>query len=209
MEPKQAVIDLWKKGYFEKIRTNKEITKKLADDYKVSPTNLTATLKNCKKFIRKMGRAGWRQTKPFDETDKKENRNETKYFALLDIHPRIQKASQKLFLDGHYPQAIEDAFKAVNIFVKEKSERRDLDGKKLMLEVFSKDNPILALNGNSTISEKDEQEGFMHLFAGAIQGIRNPNAHDEIIQRDQKATLQYLAFASLLCRTVDKSKKVR
>ncbi len=64
--------------------------------------------------------------------------------------------------------------------VKKKSGKTNLDGKNLMLTVFSRDKPILKFNNLNTISEKNEQEGFMHLFAGAVQGIRNPKAHDEM-----------------------------
>ena len=132
---------------------------------------------------------------------------EINYFKLLCIHPKIKKVSEKLFLDKHYSQAILDAFKEVNNLVKKKSYRNDLDGKQLMLTVFSLNKPILKFNDLISQSDKDEQEGYMHLFAGAMQGIRNPKAHDNIIQNDSFKALEYLAFASLLCKKIDKTKK--
>jgi uncharacterized protein (TIGR02391 family) len=54
-----------------------------------------------------------------------------------------------------------------------------------------------------TQSEKDEQEGFMYLFMGAMQGIRNPKAHKEIVQNDPFITLEYLGFASFLLKRID------
>ena len=104
-----------------------------------------------------------------------------------------------MFTDKHYPQAIFEAFKKVNNLVKEKSGRRDLDGKNLMLTTFSVNNPILKMNGLISQSDKDEQEGFMHLYAGAIMGIRNPKGHENIIQKNKDRTIKYLMFASLLC----------
>ena len=74
-----------------------------------------------------------------------------------------------------------------------------------MLDVFNVKSPILKLNQLRSVSDRDEQEGFMHLFAGAIQGIRNPKGHDEIIQTDALKTLEYLCLASLLAKTVDSS----
>jgi hypothetical protein len=52
----------------------------------------------------------------------------------------------------------------------------------------------------------DEQEGFMHLYMGAVIGIRNPKAHGMVEQRDPYKTLKYLSFASLLAKRVDEAK---
>lgn len=87
-------------------------------------------------------------------------------FEKLRPHPKIVEVSGKLFKDGHHAQAILEAFKAVNKFVKEKSGRRDLDGKGLMSTVFKKENPILKLNSLETLSDKNEQEGFMFIYMG-------------------------------------------
>ena len=130
-------------------------------------------------------------------------------FEQMNFHPIISKSSQSLYESGHYNLAIFEAFKAVNNFVKNKSERSDLDGKNLMSTCFSTKSPILKLNNMNTESEINEQEGFMFLFMGAMQGIRNPLAHDEVyIQADLAKTLEYLTFASLLIRKVEEAKKI-
>lgn len=128
-----------------------------------------------------------------------------KIFESLVLHPEIRRVSSDLFKDGHYSQAITEALKKVNNMVKSKSGKHDLDGKPLMLTVFSSNSPILKLNQLRTITERDEQEGFMHLFAGSIQGIRNPKVHDEITQDDPFKTIEYLCLASLLAKAVDTS----
>ena len=120
-------------------------------------------------------------------------------FDKMQFHPKVVKASKSRFESGHYSDAIFAAFKAVNNFVKQKT-GLPTDGKGLMMEAFSKNNPIIKLNEGRTDSDKDEQEGFMHLFAGAMQGIRNPKAHDEVAELNMHRTLEYLAFASLLMR---------
>lgn len=208
MKPKEALEDLWKNGYFESVRSTGEIDKKLDSDYKVSATNLTSTLNNCKKFLRKMGYAKWRQLRPY-EAKLLGDRKDVDYFTMFGIHPRIRKASQKLFLDGHYPSAILEAFKQVEIVVKEKAAIRGKFGTVLMQEVFSANNPILRVNENMTDSDEAEQKGFMMLFSGAILGIRDPKAHSDVVQNDPIATMQYLGFASILCRMVDNATKVR
>ena len=137
-------------------------------------------------------------------------------FDLLDIHPIIKDASEKLFKDGHYPQAIFEAYKALINYVKEKSGETILDGKKLMGKVFSfkreketleiTKKPVLQLNELRSREDLDEQEGFMHLFMGSVLGIRNPKAHGIIKQKDPFKTLEYLSLASLLAKRIDEAK---
>lgn len=126
-----------------------------------------------------------------------------KLFDELRFHPLIIRSSGSLFKSGHYSQAIFEAYKAINNYVKEKSGRGKLDGKDLMAKVFREDNPIIKLNELKTTSDKDEQEGFKFLFMGAMVGIRNPKAHDSIIHSDPIRALEYLSFASLLMRRID------
>lgn len=129
-------------------------------------------------------------------------------FDKMQFHPRVVEASKSLFETGHYAQAIFEAFKAVNNFVKQKTEL-SLDGKDLMAKVFKEEAPIIKLNELKTRSERDEQEGFKFLFMGAMVGIRNPKAHDNVIQTDPCRTLEYLGFASLLMRKVEEGEITR
>jgi uncharacterized protein (TIGR02391 family) len=127
-------------------------------------------------------------------------------YELSNLHPRIRDVSEKLFRDGYYSQAILEAYKMINIVVREKSGRKELDGHGLMSTVFSVDKPILKLNDLQETSDRDEQRGFMELFMGAMTGIRNPKAHDVVNQKDPIRTLEYLALASLLVRRAEESK---
>lgn len=129
-------------------------------------------------------------------------------YRKMGLHPKIREVSEKLFVDGHYSQAIFETFKRVNNAVKEKSGLHHKDGQSLMANAFSGNPPPLALTALQTQSEKDEQEGFKLLFMGAMSGIRNPKAHDHIIQRDPYRTLHYLAFASLLMSRLDESVRI-
>ena len=129
-------------------------------------------------------------------------------YDLSNLHSKIIESSSRLFNDKHYAQAIFEAFKQINDYVKEKSGIQDRDGASLMEYVFSPNNPILAFNEFKTQSEKDEQLGFMLIFRGAMLGIRNPKAHEIIVQRDPIKTLEYLAFASLLIKMVEDARKI-
>lgn len=203
MKIKNSIKELWEKGFFEKHRSIKEINSKMLKDCGTTCSNTAMILKNCKDIIRKEAK-GWIQKIRYSEM-KMSTKKQADFFRLLDIHPEILKVSKKLFLDRHYAQAIFEAFKRVNNLVKEKSGRKDLDGKSLMLNVFSPNNPILKFNDLVSQTEKDEQEGFMYLFAGAILGIRNPKAHDHIVQKNMIRTLEYLIFASLLSKRVEEA----
>ncbi len=72
-----------------------------------------------------------------------------------------------------------------------------------MGRAFGGPNPPLRFNEGKTASERDEQEGFAHLFMGAMLGIRNPKAHDPFVDVDDDRAADYLAFASLLMRRLD------
>ena len=49
-----------------------------------------------------------------------------------------------------------------------------MDGVALMQTVFSVNDPILAFNDRSDQSDKDEQQGMMHLYIGAAMDFAIP-----------------------------------
>ena len=122
-------------------------------------------------------------------------------FDKMQFHPRVITASKSLFESGHYAQAIFEAFKAVENFVQDKS-GLTIHGTNLMESVFNEENPIIKVP-EAGHYYKEVQKGFKHLFVGASQGIRNPKAHKEIIQKDPYITLQYLGFFSFLLKRID------
>lgn len=131
-----------------------------------------------------------------------------KLYDLLNLHPRIIKASRSQFRSGHYTDAIFNALKCIEILVKAKSKSRG-NGTDLMHKVFNENNPLIKLNELKEDYEIDEQKGFRFIYAGAMLGIRNPKAHAEIEQKDPYRTLEYLALASLLAKRLDEGIAVR
>jgi uncharacterized protein (TIGR02391 family) len=123
-----------------------------------------------------------------------------------DLHPKIQKHCEGRFYDKQYSDAILAAYKVVLNEIKDVANIHDLDGKQLVEKVFSLNAPIIKLNDLETQSDKDEQLGFMMMYSGAAVGIRNPKAHDLIVQEDKLKTLRYLIFASLLLERLDERK---
>lgn len=119
----------------------------------------------------------------------------------------IRSTSRQLFTDGHYSRAVEEAFKRLNNEVKAMSGFEELDGDKLMRQAFSANNPKLHLNSLSTISQKDEQRGYMDIFAGAMTGVRNPRAHDHELVDEPEVALELLVLANHLMRKLESSTK--
>jgi len=125
-------------------------------------------------------------------------------FDLRNVHPGFPKKVRDLFDDGHCAEATFAAFKYVDKVVQKHSGKKE-SGQKLMMAVFSKDNPVIKLNSLTNQSEEDEQEGYRFMFAGAVMGIRNPGGHEIELSDDPDVCLDHLAFASLLIRRLERS----
>jgi len=126
-------------------------------------------------------------------------------FDSRNIHPEISKASKQLFDDGYYRQATLDAFICLEDQTKKVSEINDA-GFRLMMSAFNENNPKIKLNSLDDDSKKNEQEGYRHIFAGAMRGIRNLRAHS-IIPDTMNECLDHLSIASALMRKIDDAEK--
>ncbi|AUW93052.1 TIGR02391 family protein [Sulfobacillus thermotolerans] len=120
--------------------------------------------------------------------------------SLNFLHPKVHECADELIASKHYRNAVLDVYIALIEEVKKRSGVTTADGKGLMQHVFSANRPILRIS-----TDPDEQEGFMHLFEGAIQAIRNPKAHSISIDTTFEEALQWLAFASSLFRRLDQA----
>ena len=122
-----------------------------------------------------------------------------------NIHPQVISIAKSRFDDGHYADAVEAAFKEINVRVKTIYKERSLeekDGARLMQSAFSPNNPIIKIGDISTETGRDIQQGYMEMFSGAMKGIRNPKAHNN--QTISKAdAIRKLHFASMLMHKLD------
>ncbi|OFK29403.1 hypothetical protein HMPREF2822_03830 [Corynebacterium sp. HMSC062E11] len=120
------------------------------------------------------------------------------------LHPAVAEASADLFADGHFSRAVSEAFKSIEIRVRDLLASRT-SGTKLMDEAFGGKAPRLSVSLHAGRSGQDEQAGFHAIFRGATLGIRNPGAHELAVEQDAQEALEYLALASLLHRRLDNS----
>ena len=82
------------------------------------------------------------------------------------------------------------------------SEQREADGAGLMTSAFSPGNPIIRLTPLESDTDRNIQQGYMQIFAGAMTGIRNPKAHGNL-NPDARKALHLISLASLLMCKVD------
>lgn len=125
-------------------------------------------------------------------------------FDERNIHPLLPSIVLRLFDDGYYAQATFEAFKYVDKEVSRLSGESE-SGYKLMSKVFNDERPIIKFTPCLTVSEKDEQKGYMHLFAGSIMGIRNPRGHEHSVSDSPDQCLDHLALASVLLRRLEEA----
>lgn len=128
------------------------------------------------------------------------------FLHYLNLHPRIADVAGDLFQDGYHWEAVFAASKALVNYVKERSSQHQLDGAPLMRTVFSPNNPILSFNNLVDQTDRDEQEGMMHLFEGVVLGIRNPGGHSFPEGPEQRA-VEYLSLISLLAYRTQEAKR--
>ena len=90
---------------------------------------------------------------------------------------------------------------AVKRIVKE-VDGRELDGVKLMNTAFSPGKPLIKLTELETETDRNIQQGYMQIMAGAMTGIRNPKAHENL-NPDSRKALHLICLASLLMYKID------
>jgi len=134
-------------------------------------------------------------------------RSERTKFRQVVVDADIRDASEKLYEDGHFDNAVLEAFKVVNNFVKDKSRLPAEDGADLMRKAFSPKNPRLAISALKTPSQVSQQQGYMEVFAGCMTGIRNPSAHEHKYLDDPDVALKLIAWADHLMAMAKTSKR--
>ena len=152
-----------------------------------------------------IGPPGWKA-----DQNAKSNYNDLAFHQLFDYmvtNERIREVSRQRFLDGYYAEAVVEAAKCLNSATKEKSGRTSIDGTDLMRTVFSAKSPVLKLNAFKTPSERNEQQGYMDIFAGTMMGIRNPRVHEPDYTDAPQVALELLVLANHLMRKLDSAIK--
>ena len=124
------------------------------------------------------------------------------------LHPAIVQSSYKQFKDGHLRDSVLNSVVAVFDLIRART-RIDLDGPNLVNKAFSLTDPYLVLSELETESGQNDQKGFIQLFSGSYQGIRNPKAHSLTHDLTETKAAQYLIHASLLARRTSEAQQIK
>ncbi|MBT2439604.1 TIGR02391 family protein [Streptomyces sp. ISL-36] len=118
------------------------------------------------------------------------------------LHDTIVEAVADRYATGHFADAVQKAFQAVEYRVQNLIDSSEV-GAKLMGNAFGGTNPRLMVARAEGASQTSEQDGFRDLFRGAMAGLRNPRVHGPHYAEEEAEVLEMLAFASLLMRRLD------
>lgn len=125
------------------------------------------------------------------------------------LHPRVVQLCRKLFKGGHRKEAVQAALTEIDEVVGRKYRAVHNDhrfGTAMMSKAFAKDAPVIQLFRVDDPMYGDLQEGYMHLFMGVMQAMRNPKSHSNF-QIDERDAIEMLFLASRLLRKVDEAIK--
>lgn len=122
-------------------------------------------------------------------------------FPTDSIHPELAQKVYPLFLRGDYETAIFQAFKIVEVAVRNGAPTLDakLYGVDLVRKAFHPDSGPMT----DMAEPIAEREALQALFAGAIGRFKNPTSHRNVPVTSPSETVEVLMFASHLLRVVD------
>lgn len=125
------------------------------------------------------------------------------------IEREIENVSRVLYIEEHYSEAVFQAVKLLSSFIRDDltgiEKIDDIDGSKLMHEVFTPKNPIVKFTRMKTKEDKGVQLGYMELFSGVMLAIRNPKAH-RIIEVDSNEAVHLLLLIDYLFKKYKKAR---
>jgi uncharacterized protein (TIGR02391 family) len=123
----------------------------------------------------------------------------TALLPFTELHPTIRSSVYPMFLRGDYDTAVFQAFKEVEISVRNATGLgNDRLGCNLMRDAFNpKNGPLIDAQ-----EIPGEQTALMELFAGAIGYFKNPGSHREVELTAIEAA-EAIMLASRLLRIVD------
>ena len=114
------------------------------------------------------------------------------------LHSAIAEDIWSHFSRGKYDMAVFEAFKAVEVAVRNASGYSEKYGTELMRQAFKVENgPLIDQN-----QPKAEREATAHLFAGAIGLYKNPHSHRNVPVTAEE-TVQIIMLASHLLEIID------
>lgn len=123
------------------------------------------------------------------------------------LHPIVVEHAYQLYRNGHLREAVLNSITAIFDFIRARTGSEE-DGDRLIGQVMAPNDPRLILSELASESGQNDQKGFMQIYKGAYQGIRNPKAHSLTHDLTPEKAAQYLVFSSLLARRIEEATAV-
>ncbi len=121
------------------------------------------------------------------------------------LHPRIEQKVWSAFLRGQYDSAVFEAFKQVEVAIREACSFPDTDiGVSLARKAFHTDNG--PLTDASVVPA--ERQALSDLVAGALGSYKNPHSHRNVTISDASEAAEIVILASHLLKIVDARKVI-
>lgn len=126
-----------------------------------------------------------------------------------NIHSDVLKFCKSELLQENYFHAVLEATKSVADKLRLIS-GLDLDGNKLVIKVFDKQKPFIAINSLKTESEINEAQGLKNLIMGIFSMFRNPHAHEAKIYWNisEQDALDLFTTLSFIHRKLENAVKI-
>jgi len=117
-----------------------------------------------------------------------------------NIHPRIQKISVPLYVDGHFSSAAEKALKEVEtrlreLFIELKPGATPPSKAAGLIGTLLSEKGAYTFADTTTESGRNYRRGVQSLFEGAFAAYRNPESHDNL-DISQRESLEQIFLAS-------------
>lgn len=124
------------------------------------------------------------------------------------LHPMVWDAARSFWKDGYRTSAVDQACTAINTWIQDRVNRKDVSDSVLMAQVFSSSAPEegkarLRWPGDpSDRTVRSMNQGLLNFSMGCFHGIRNPSAHTTDEMGESEA-LTRLSALSLLATWID------
>ncbi|MDP2594822.1 TIGR02391 family protein [Alteromonas stellipolaris] len=136
----------------------------------------------------------------------REFRRVVEKYALMPesyVHPILIEKCFSLLQNGEFDSAVIQAFKAIEIFTREKIEApNDMFGERLLKKAFNPDDGILT----DMNLPKSERCAFLNYLTGAFSYYRNSSAHRDL-KLDFVSAFDRIAVASDLIKAIEDAEK--
>ena len=124
------------------------------------------------------------------------------------VHHAFHGRIKDKFLQGNYADATFSASKIlmnrlIDIYKKVEPDGPDIEGSKLVENLFSEKNPKIIFSDLNTQTGYNIQRGNSYLFKGWVYRIRNVNAHEELDNISCDEGFQDLLLISKLMKVLD------